>query len=189
MTIQHSIDYDKVQQIGAALLAALGLDLDDENLKDTPRRYADWWREFLEYDPGTTGTSFESFQTDQMVVVSNMRVYSVCAHHLLPFWCDVSIGYITAGRVLGLSKFGRVAHKHAHRLQTQEQLTKQIADEIVGLTGTENVAVLASGGEHLCMISRGIRTPACMVVSEMRGVFRENHAARSEFFSLCGVNR
>src|SRR5579883_2617864 len=81
------VDYAKLLELGRELLIAVGEDPDREGLLDTPRRWADWWREFIEYDPGTTETTFSSVSTDQMVCVSGMRVFSLCEHHLLPMWC------------------------------------------------------------------------------------------------------
>jgi GTP cyclohydrolase IA len=181
--VARGVDYQKLVSLGRELLLALGEDPNREGLLDTPRRWADSWREFIEYDPGITETSFASVSTDQMVCVSGMRVSSFCEHHLLPFWCDVSIGYITGERVLGLSKFARIAHQFAHRLQLQERLGHQIADEITRITGTNDVAVVLKG-EHLCMVSRGIRTPGRMTSSVMRGVFRAESEARMEFLGL-----
>lgn len=106
-----------------------------------------------------------------------------CEHHLLPFWCDYSIGYVPGKQVLGLSKFARIAHHHAHALQLQERLTQQIADTISQLAATQDVAVFGTG-VHLCMVMRGIKTPGRMSSSIMRGVFRYSEAARAEFFSL-----
>ncbi len=102
---------------------------------------------------------------------------------LLPFWCEVSIGYIPNDKVLGLSKFARIAHQFAHRLQLQERLGQQIADEITRITGTENVAVVLKG-EHYCMAARGIRTPGRMTSSVLRGVFRTESQTRMEFLRL-----
>jgi GTP cyclohydrolase IA len=178
-----SVDYDRLLSIGKDLLEAIGEDVTRPGIAETPRRFADWWREFIEYEPGNLGTSFESVSTNQMVVVSGMRVWSVCEHHLLPFWCDVSIGYIARDKVLGLSKFARIAHKYAHRPQIQERLVHQIADEVQSLSDSEDVAVLASG-EHLCMTMRGIKTPAKMKSSVMRGAFYWNQSARAEFLQL-----
>lgn len=166
-----------------AILAAIGEDPEREGLRDTPERVARWWAEFMEYDPGTLGTSFESDETDQMVCVSGMRVWSVCEHHLLPFWCDVTIAYLPHGRVLGLSKFGRIAQAHAHRLQLQERLVQGIADDLEALTSSPDVAVLARG-EHLCMSMRGVKMPALMTSSVMRGAFRDKPEARAEFLAL-----
>jgi GTP cyclohydrolase I len=179
----RKVDYPKLLEVGRELLVALGEDPDREGLLDTPRRWADAWREFIEYDPGTTDTCFESVSADQMVCVSGLRVTSFCEHHLLPFWCDVAIGYITGEKVLGLSKFARIAHQFAHQLQLQERLGQQIADEVSRIVGTEDVAVVLKG-EHLCMTARGIRTPGLMTSSVMRGVFRMESETRLEFLRL-----
>ena len=111
-----------------------------------------------------------------------------CEHHMLPFWCDLSIGYIANGEVLGLSKFGRIAHQFAHRLQIQERLVQQVADEVQRITQSPDVAVLASG-VHLCMVMRGIKTPAAMTSSIMRGCFRQEASARQEFLNLIQTSR
>ena len=180
---EKKIDYPKLLELGRELLIAIGEDPDREGLLDTPRRWADWWREFIEYNPGATDTVFSSVSTDQMVCVSGLRVFSLCEHHLLPMWCDVAVGYIPTDRILGLSKFARIAQKCAHQLQLQERLGEQIADEISRLTTSENVAVVLKG-EHLCMSSRGIRTPGVMTTSVMRGVFGKEYETRMEFLRL-----
>lgn len=180
------VDTTHIQSLTRALLLAIGEDPDREGLKDTPRRVADYWQEFMDYKPGQVDTTFEAVTADQMVVVKGMRVWSLCEHHLLPFWCDISIGYIADGKVLGLSKFARIAHQHAHKLQLQERLADDIAANVAALTGSQDVAVLASG-QHLCMVSRGIKTDGRMVTSVMRGVFRDNHQARMEFLHLAGT--
>jgi GTP cyclohydrolase IA len=175
----------ELERICRELLEAIGEDPRRDGLVDTPRRFADWWCEFVDYDPGRTGTAFEGVSTDQMVVVSGIRVHSLCEHHLLPFWCDVAVGYVATDRVLGLSKFARIAHQAAHRLQVQERLTHEIADGVARVTGSPDVAVLARG-EHACMTTRGIRSPATMTTSVVRGVFRADASARSEFLRLAG---
>ena len=182
-TAGTGVDHAKLLTLGRELLIALGEDPDREGLRDTPRRWADAWREFIDYDPGTTDTSFSSVATDQMVCVSGIRVWSMCEHHLMPFWCDVAVGYITGDRVLGLSKVARMAHQFAHQLQLQERLGHQIADEICRIIDTEDVAVVLKG-EHLCMSARGIRTPGLMTSSVMRGVFRAESDTRMEFLRL-----
>lgn len=174
---------EALEAVGRALLMVLNYNPDSEQLRDTPARFAKMWSEFVNYDPGQTDTCFEHSKADQMVVVRGMRVWSMCEHHLLPFWCDVSIGYIAAGKVLGLSKFARIAHEHAHRLQLQERLVEDIASAVIKIVETDNVAVYAEG-EHLCMTMRGIRTPALMVSSSTHGVFRTSDATRAEFLSL-----
>lgn len=177
-----AVDYETLLRLGRDLLVALGEDPEREGLVETPRRFASLWREFVEYEPGNTDTTFEAVTTDQMVIVKGIRVWSVCEHHLLPFWCDISIGYITAGKVLGLSKFARVAHQKAHRPQLQERLLQEIADEIGTLTESRDIAVIGRG-VHLCMVMRGIKTSGEMVTSIMRGRFRETDA-RAEFLAL-----
>ncbi len=178
-----AVDFERLQRLGRELLEAIGEDPDRPGLTDTPRRWAAWWREFVEYDAGSTDALFESVGTGQMVTVSGIRVWTVCEHHLLPFWCDVAIGYVARDQVLGLSKFARVAHQFAHRLQVQERLVEEIADEIERLTGSPDVAVLARG-EHLCMTSRGIRTPGVMSSSSLRGAFAVESATASQFFQM-----
>jgi GTP cyclohydrolase I len=177
------VDYERLLTLGHELLIALGENPDREGLQDTPRRWADWWREFIEYEPGTTDTTFSSSSTNQLVCVSGMRVFSLCEHHLLPMWCDISIGYVPMEKVLGLSKFARIAHQFAHQLQIQERLGQQIADAIVEITGSATVAVLMKG-EHLCMSARGIRTPGTMQTSLWQGNFLHNTALRQEFLQL-----
>lgn len=177
------IDKSKIEAVCRDLLAAIGEDVNRPGLIDTPRRFASWWSEFIDYQPGNIDTCFESITTDQMVVVSGIRVWSLCEHHLLPFWCDISIGYIATSKVLGLSKFARISEQFAHKLQIQERLTHQITDEIVEITNSKDVAVLAQG-RHLCMEMRGVKSPALMSSSVMRGVFLDNAEARLEFFTL-----
>lgn len=165
------------------ILEAIGENPDREGLHDTPRRFAAMWHEFIDYEPGNMDATFESISADQLVVVSGMRVWSLCEHHLLPFRCDLTVGYLTSERVLGLSKFGRIAHQQAHRLQLQERLVRDVATAVAVLANTEDVAVLGHG-EHLCMTMRGIRTPAVMTTSDVRGRFRDEVALRAEFMSL-----
>ncbi|TMD97170.1 MAG: hypothetical protein E6I80_29710 [Chloroflexi bacterium] len=106
-----------------------------------------------------------------------------CLVKIFSFWCDVSIGYIPDEKVLGLSKFARIAQQFAHRLQLQERLGEHIADEISRITGTQNVAVVLKG-EHYCMTARGIRMPGRMTSSVMRGVFQTESQTRMEFLRL-----
>lgn len=179
-----NVDFEKLKQVGRDLLVAIGEDPDRPALRDTPRRFANMWQEFIDYDPGRWDTTFEHVQnTDQMVVVSGIRVWSMCEHHLLPFWCDVSIAYIPREEVLGLSKFARIAHLCAHKPQIQEGLVRDIANKISIITGTDDVAVLAKG-VHLCMSSRGVRSDAVMTSSAMHGIFRDSASTRSEFLAL-----
>jgi len=172
-----------IEQAVSTIIKEIGEDITREGLRDTPNRVARFWQEFIEYDPGNIDTTFETVTTDQMVIITGIRAWSLCEHHLLPFWCDISIGYIAGDKVLGLSKFARIAHQCAHRLQIQERLVHQIADEVSRLTKSDDVAVLGSG-VHLCMTMRGIKTRAVMKTSVTRGVFRDDPDTRREFLSL-----
>ena len=178
------VDHAKVKRLVVELLEALGEDPEREGLKETPRRIANFWREFIEYEPGKLDTTFSAIKHDQMVCVTGMRVWSMCEHHMLPFWCDVAIAYIANDKVLGLSKFARIAHKHAHKLTLQEQLVSDISSELKDILGTDDVAVMAKG-EHLCMTMRGIRTPHRMISSALDGQFH-NAEQRTEFLRLVG---
>ncbi|RKT53821.1 GTP cyclohydrolase I [Saccharothrix australiensis] len=169
---------DPLEGLARQLLVEIGEDPDRDGLRGTPARYARWWREFTDYDPGRIETVFQSVGSDQLVEVNDIKVWSLCEHHLLPFWCEVSIAYVARGRLLGLSKFARIAHDHAHRLQIQERLTQGIADAVVEASGSPDVAVRATG-EHLCMTMRGIRTGARMNTSVLRGVFQSDPQMRA----------
>src|SRR5579863_3378711 len=178
------VSVKRLERIGRNLLLAIGEDPTREGLRMTPNRFARWWKEFIDYGPCTIETTFafESFRTDQMVVCAGVPVFSLCEHHLLPFKCEISMAYIATEHVLGLSKFARIAHKYSHRLQVQERLVHQIADEITAITDARDVAVLARG-EHLCMQMRGIKSDGLMSTSVMRGLFRSTDA-REEFLTL-----
>jgi len=180
---RRALDYDRLLLIGRQLLIALGEDPDSEGVRGTPRRFANWWREFIEHDAGQLDTTFEIGHHDQTVVVSGLRVWSICQHHLLPFRCELAIGYKPIGRVLGLSKIARLANKHARQLQLQERLCDGIAEDLARLSGSSDVAV-AARGEHLCMAMRGVRAPATVTSTTMHGIFRSDRGAREEFLRL-----
>lgn len=156
-TRPRRVDVDRVAELYRQLLIELGEDPGRDGLRGTPDRVAAWWSEFLDYEPGTIDTTFEYEPTDgDLLVVGGISVDSLCEHHLLPMRLAVSIGYLPAGRVLGLSKFARIAHAHAHQLQLQERFVLGVAQDVIKATGSADVAVLAEG-EHLCMSMRGVR--------------------------------
>ena len=156
---------------------------DDSHTAGTPKRVARWWAEFLDHDPGTYDTVFPLAHTDQMVVVSGIDTWSLCAHHLLPFSTSITVGYLARGKVLGLSKFARIARMCSHRATTQEALVEGIANLISEVADTPDVAVVGSG-LHLCMAMRGVRIPATMTTSVARGAFRDDDSCRAEWLSL-----
>ncbi|MER6441908.1 GTP cyclohydrolase I FolE [Streptomyces sp. NPDC001185] len=179
---------DPLEEVGRRLLLEIGEDPDREGLRGTPSRFAKWWREFSEYDPGEVETLFELKTQGQVVAVSDIQVWSLCEHHLLPFSCSVTIAYRPGKAVLGLSKFARIAHRHAHRLQVQERLVSDIADEVAAVSGSPDVAVIAQG-EHLCMSMRGIRTPATMTSSVFLGIFESYGPQREELIATVAHGR
>lgn len=158
---------------------------DGAHTRATPARWAKWWDEFLAGDRSGAArdTTFPVEHVDQMVVVSGIDTWSLCAHHLLPFSAKVAIGYIADEKVLGLSKFARITHAAAARPTSQEELVASIADEVEKVTGSPHVAVTAIG-LHLCMAMRGVKTPASMTTSVTRGLFRDDDAARAEWFGI-----
>ncbi|SDD58460.1 GTP cyclohydrolase I [Actinokineospora iranica] len=179
------VDTERVAGLVGELLAAIGEDSTREGLADTPTRVAAWWREFFSPEPSAAPTCFtEHHLSGQLVVVGGMSVWSLCEHHLLPMNLDVSVGYLPEGQVVGLSKFGRVAQRHAARLQVQERFTRQVADEIAEAIGGDNVAVSVRG-THLCMSARGVRMDAARTTTvETRGRFESDFVLSQQFLTL-----
>lgn len=166
------------------ILNLLNQDLEDENLKDTPLRMARYLTEFLNYDAGNFETTFESIQTDQIVIVKDIPFWSLCSHHALPFLGTVSVGYLTGSKVIGLSKIPRIVQKYAHRLQLQERLAHDIADELEKVLGDSPGLGVFIKAKHSCMSMRGIKSDGLMITSVMRGCFREEQSAKEEFLLL-----
>jgi GTP cyclohydrolase IA len=177
-----------MEKIFKALLEAVGEDVKRDGLKYTPKRAAKAY-DFLtkgysqNIDEIINGAVFES-DNDEMIIVKDIEMYSMCEHHLLPFFGKCHVGYIPRGKVLGLSKIARIVDVFARRLQIQENLTKQIADTILKYTGAQGVGVVIEA-QHLCMMMRGVeKQNSVMKTSCMLGVFRANSSTRSEFLSL-----
>src|SRR5438067_909971 len=169
------------------ILEAVGEDPEREGLKGTPRRVADMYEEILAgltLDPEQyLSVGFEE-RHKEMIVLKDIPFNSVCEHHLLPFVGKAHVGYIPAGRIVGLSKLARVVEGFARRPQLQERLTSQIADTIVEAINPRGVGVVIEA-QHFCMIMRGIKKPgSTMVTSAMRGLFRNNPPTRAEFLEF-----
>ena len=171
----------------------LGIDEDPnrDGLSATPKRAARAM-EFLtqgygkKLDEVVNNAVFES-TNDQMVVVQDIEVYSLCEHHMLPFLGRCHVGYLPANKVLGLSKIARIVDMYARRLQIQEGLTQQIAEAVMQVTGARGVGVLMDC-KHLCMMMRGVeKQNSSMKTSVMLGSFRSNEATRAEFLSLVAI--
>jgi len=167
------------------IMLILGLDLEDDSLKDTPHRVASMYVEEIfsgllpENEPGIT--LFENkYGYSEMLIEKNIPVYSCCEHHFVPIIGKVHIGYIALGKVVGLSKLNRIVNYFARRPQVQERLTVQIAEYLKNALGTENVAVVINA-EHLCVSSRGVCDVGCSTItSSYHGLFSDSEK-RNEF--------
>ena len=182
-------DEAKIRTAVASIIKAIGEDPKREGLVDTPARVAEMYAELfagLDKDPKEElKVSFEEGHRE-MVILRDIPFYSMCEHHLLPFYGVVHIGYIpnAKGCVVGASKLARVVEIIAMRPQLQERMTTQIADTIVDGIKPDGAAVIVQA-EHLCMIMRGIKKPgSAIVTSALRGTFRSRVETRTEFFSL-----
>jgi GTP cyclohydrolase I len=183
------INEAEIKSAVTSIIRAIGEDPKREGLVGTPGRVAEMYTELfmgLDMDPREELTvGFEEGHRE-MVILRDIPFYSMCEHHLLPFYGVVHIGYIPndTGRVVGASKLARVVEIFAKRLQIQERMTTQIADAIVNGLKPDGVGVIVQA-EHLCMIMRGIKKPgSAIVTSALRGTFRSRAETRAEFFSL-----
>jgi len=183
------IDKAKIEAAASSILKAIGEDTHREGLVGTPQRIAEMYCELFQ-GIGVDATAELSVGFEEghreMVILRNIPFYSICEHHLLPFYGVAHVGYIPNkdGRVVGISKLARVVDTYAKRLQLQERMTTQIADTILEALKPDGVAVVIEA-EHLCMTMRGIEKPGSNVVtSATRGTFRSRAATRAEFLSL-----
>lgn len=179
-----------MQQEFTKILQAIGEDPQREGLLDTPKR-AEKAMSYLtqgyqqNLDEVINGAIFTS-EMDEMVMVKDIELYSLCEHHLLPFYGKCHVAYVPDGKVLGLSKIARIVDLFARRLQIQEQLTHQIAECISEVTGAKGVGVIVEA-KHFCMMMRGVEKQGSkMVTSKMMGILKENPKTRAEFLSLIG---
>jgi GTP cyclohydrolase I len=172
----------------AEIITSVGEDLTRPGLVDTPKRAAKAF-EFLtrgyhqSVDEVVNDALFPS-DSNEIVLVKNIELYSMCEHHLLPFIGQCHVGYLPQGKVIGLSKIARIVDMFARRLQIQENLTLQIAETIESVTGAAGVGVVIEA-KHMCMMMRGVeKQNSAMKTSAMLGEFRDNQSTRMEFLSL-----
>ena len=177
----------RVERAVTELLEALGEDPSREGLRDTPGRVARMYSELLaglHTDPAKYLKRVFQENYDEIVLLRDIDFYSLCEHHLLPFHGRAHVAYLPNGRVVGLSKLARTVEAFARRPQVQERMTCQIADALMEHLEPKGAAVVIEA-EHLCMKMRGIQKPnGVMVTSALRGVFKENPAARAEVLAL-----
>jgi GTP cyclohydrolase I len=177
-----------MEEYFSKIIEAVGEDVTREGLVDTPARAAKAFK-FLNNGYEKTleevlnGAIFEA-DTEDMVIVKDIELYSLCEHHLLPFVGKCHIAYLPDGHVLGLSKLARIVDMYARRLQIQERLTKQIADAVETAVHAKGVAVVIEA-KHMCMMMRGVeKQNSVMTTSIMTGIFRKEISTRAEFLSL-----
>ena len=181
----HPERYEKIKLLIRSLLSVLGQDPERDGLRHTPQRMARMYAELLSgYEVNVSalvnGALFD-VQYEEMIVVKDIEFYSLCEHHLLPFFGHAHVGYIPGHQVIGLSKIPRIVEMYARRLQVQERLTQQIAEQLEAVVQPCGVAVVVEG-THLCAAMRGVRQQdARMRTSVTRGSFRADPTLRAEF--------
>jgi GTP cyclohydrolase I len=189
MSVMH-VNTAKIEGLVRELLHELGEDPQREGLAKTPHRVAEamaFLTSGYRTDPERViNNAIFTQETNSMVIVKNIEVYSLCEHHMLPFYGRCHIGYIPNGRVFGVSKLARLVDMYARRLQLQERLTEQISRIVMDSIDARGVGVMIEA-RHLCMMMRGVeKQNSVMVTSSVVGAFRESQATREEFLALIG---
>ena len=175
------MDKNRVEKLVRELIIEIGEDPTREGLKDTPARIAKAYKEIFEGYDSNSELSVQFSEDSEVVIAKDIQFYSMCEHHMLPFFGKIQIAYAPNGRVFGISKLVRLVEKYAKRLQIQERLTKNIADELHS-HGVKGVAVMAEA-EHLCMKMRGVKNDARVSSSAFRGMY-ENQNQKEEIVRI-----
>jgi GTP cyclohydrolase I len=182
------VNKERVEELVRELLLQIGEDPEREGLQRTPRRVTDslaYLTSGYQADPKELiNEAVFSHEADQMIIARDLTVFSLCEHHMMPFYGRCHVGYIPSGKVLGVSKIARLVDMYARRLQIQERLTEQIAHAIADAIEPHGVGVTIEA-RHLCMTMRGVeQTNSLMVTSSVLGSFRSSEATRAEFMAL-----
>ncbi len=183
------IDKEKIERAAALLLEGLGEDIGREGLKETPQRIARMYEELFagmgQSPREHLEKTFSAFGNG-MVLEKDIVFYSICEHHMLPFYGKAHIAYLPDGKVVGLSKLARTVEVYARRLQIQERLTAQVADALMEYLQPKGVMVMLEA-EHMCMTMRGVKKPGTQTVTlETRGVFTQEKGLQEEFWHMMG---
>jgi GTP cyclohydrolase I len=182
------IDLPRAEAAAAELLRALGQPLESPHMVQTPRRMAAAYAGLLTADPFEFTTFDNDEGYDELVLVHDIPVTSLCEHHMLPFTGVAHVGYLPGERILGLSKLARLVTQHSRRAQTQERLTQQVAEHLQSRLAPRGVGVVVEA-EHACMSLRGARAPgARTVTSALLGALRSDPSSRAEFLALARRN-
>lgn len=171
----------KIEKLVRELIVQLGENPDREGLRGTPERMADMYEEIFAGYCMNSELEISFSEEIDSIIAKDIQFYSMCEHHMLPFFGRIHIAYTPSGKVFGISKLARLVEKYSKRLQIQERLTKEIADEIMNM-GVKGVTVIAEG-EHLCMKMRGVRNDSTIITVANRGLVDEN-GARSHLLAL-----
>jgi GTP cyclohydrolase I len=187
-----AVDRSRIEKAGREILEAVGEDPDREGLLDTPARVAAMYEEIfagLRDEPDQHLSVTFAAEHDEMVMVKDIALYSICEHHLVPFLGRAHVAYIPNGKILGLSKVARIVDVFARRLQVQERLTDEIADAIMDVLHPTGVGVVIEAA-HFCMMMRGVQKQnSRTVTSALRGIFRDDSKTRDEFLRLAHGGR
>ncbi|MGB7638874.1 MAG: GTP cyclohydrolase I FolE [Nitrososphaeraceae archaeon] len=178
---KNTVNKNKIEKLIRSLLVELGENPDREGLVGTPRRIAEMYEEIFAGYRMNSGLDISFSEQSDTIIAKDIQFYSTCEHHMLPFYGKINIAYVPAGRVFGISKLARLVEKYSRRLQIQERLTKEVADEIMKM-GVKGVLIIVEG-EHLCMKMRGVRNGSLIMTVAYRGIL-EQKETREHILSL-----
>lgn len=178
---KEEISKKRIEKLVRQLLIELGENPDIEGLVDTPSRIAEMYEEIFAGYRMNSGLDVTFSEYTDAIVAKDIQFYSMCEHHMLPFYGKINIAYVPAGKVFGISKLARLVEKYSRRLQIQERLTKEVADEIMKM-GVKGVLIIVEG-EHLCMKMRGVRNGSLIMTTAYRGIL-EQKDLREHILSL-----
>jgi GTP cyclohydrolase IA len=178
---KNTVNKNKIEKLIRSLLIELGENPDREGLIGTPRRIAEMYEEIFAGYRMNSGLDISFSEQSDTIIAKDIQFYSTCEHHMLPFYGKINIAYVPACRVFGISKLARLVEKYSRRLQIQERLTKEVADEIMKM-GVKGVLIIVEG-KHLCMEMRGVRNGSLIMTVAYRGIL-EQKETREHILSL-----